>query len=87
MVSPRKPSMTKERIVTAAAELFRLRGYSGTGIKEVAVRSGTQLGSIYHFFPGGKRELGAAAIAEAGAGFEALVTAVLDATATSCRSR
>jgi AcrR family transcriptional regulator len=79
VVTARKPSATRERIVSAAADLFRVRGYSGTGIKEVAARSGTQLGSLYHFFPGGKRELGAAAIVEAGVGFEALVTAVLDA--------
>lgn len=75
----RKGSETRERIVAATADLFRLRGYHGTGMKEVATRSQAQLGSIYHFFPDGKRALGAAAIVEAGAGFQALVTAVLDA--------
>jgi AcrR family transcriptional regulator len=69
---------TRERIVTAAADLFRVRGYHGTGMKEVAARSQAQLGSIYHFFPDGKRGVGAAAIVEAGAGFQALVTSVLD---------
>ena len=49
---------TKERIVNAAAELFRRQGYSGTGIKQIATEAEAPFGSIYHHFPEGKEQLG-----------------------------
>ena len=52
---------TRERIVTASAELFRHRGYAGTGLKAILTASRAPYGSLYHFFPGGKEELGVAA--------------------------
>ena len=48
------PSATRDRIVTASAELFRRKGYTGTGLKPIAAEAGAPFGSIYHFFPGGK---------------------------------
>ncbi len=69
---------TRERIVDAGAELFRRRGYSATGIKQIASEAQATFGSLYHFFPGGKEELGAAAIRSSGAMYELLIPAVLD---------
>src|ERR1700760_3586083 len=48
---------TRDRILYASAELFRRQGYAGTGLKQIAAESGAPLGSIYHFFPGGKQAL------------------------------
>jgi AcrR family transcriptional regulator len=48
---------TRDRIVYASAELFRRQGYAGTGLKQIGAESGATLGSIYHFFPGGKEAL------------------------------
>jgi AcrR family transcriptional regulator len=48
---------TRERIMYASAELFRRQGYAGTGLKQIAAESDVTLGSIYHFFPAGKRHL------------------------------
>jgi TetR/AcrR family transcriptional regulator, lmrAB and yxaGH operons repressor len=53
---------TRDRIVTAAAELFRQRGYAATGIKAVLGASDAPYGSLYHFFPGGKQQLGVTVI-------------------------
>src|SRR5262245_61269230 len=72
-------STTRERIVGTTAELFRERGYPGTGIKQIAEQSGAALGSLYHFFPGGKDELAAEALRWSGAGYQLLVEAVFDA--------
>ena len=48
---------TRERILYASAELFRRQGYAGTGLKQIAAESEATLGSVYHFFPGGKEAL------------------------------
>jgi AcrR family transcriptional regulator len=44
-------------MIVSAAELFRERGYSGTGFRDVVAHSGAPRGSIYHHFPDGKAQL------------------------------
>src|ERR687898_2195200 len=74
---------TRERMIRAAAGLFRRRGYDGTGLNEILERSGAPRGSLYFHFPGGKEELAVAAITEVGttlgSGMEALLTSSDDA--------
>ncbi|MFJ9694425.1 TetR/AcrR family transcriptional regulator [Kitasatospora sp. NPDC101183] len=53
---------TRERIVRATSRLLQRQGYEGTGIKQISREAGATLGSVYHFFPGGKQELAAEAI-------------------------
>jgi len=67
---------TRERIVVASAELLGKQGYHATGIKEIVRAAGAPFGSIYHFFPDGKEQLGAEAIRKSGAGYEELIEAV-----------
>jgi AcrR family transcriptional regulator len=69
---------TRDRIVDAGAALFLHQGYVGTGMKQIVAASGAPFGSVYHHFPGGKEELGVAAVHHAGAGYAALVEATLD---------
>jgi len=57
---------TKDRILDTSAELFRRQGYMGTGLKQLVAEAGAPFGSIYHFFPGGKEELGAETIRRSG---------------------
>lgn len=47
---------TRERLLTAATELFAVRGYHGTGIAEVLQAAGVSRGSFYYFF-GAKQDL------------------------------
>jgi AcrR family transcriptional regulator len=68
---------TRDRILEANAALFMERGYNASGIKQVADASGSPFGSIYHFFPGGKEELGAETIRLAGNYYEDLVMSVM----------
>jgi AcrR family transcriptional regulator len=58
---------TRERIVESSAELFRRQGYNGTGVKQIVTEAGAPFGSLYHFFPGGKEQLGAEVIRTSGA--------------------
>lgn len=54
---------TRDRIVVVAARLIQRQGYVGTGIKQIAKEAEATLGSVYHFFPGGKEAVAVAAIA------------------------
>jgi AcrR family transcriptional regulator len=69
---------TRERIVEASADLFRRQGYSATGVKQIVTAAQAPFGSLYHFFPGGKEELGGEAIKVSGAIYELLIPAVFD---------
>ena len=69
---------TRERIVETSAGLFRVQGYSATGVKQIVTAAQAPFGSLYHFFPGGKEELGAEAIRVSGAFYLQLIPAILD---------
>jgi AcrR family transcriptional regulator len=71
-------STTRDRIVDSSAELFRRQGYAATGVKQIVVEARAPFGSLYHFFPGGKEQLGAEAIRTSGALYEQLIPAVFD---------
>ncbi len=66
-------SNTRDRLVSTTAELFRRQGYTGTGLKQIVTEAGAPFGSLYHFFPGGKEQLGAEVIRWSGASYLALV--------------
>ncbi|GHG59179.1 TetR/AcrR family transcriptional regulator [Amycolatopsis acidiphila] len=52
--------------MTAGAELFRRNGYTGTGLKQIVTAANAPFGSLYHFFPGGKEQLGEEVIRHSG---------------------
>jgi len=65
-MSGKKPS-SRDKIVRAASQLLRQRGYSGTGLADIVELSGAPKGSIYHYFPQGKDQIAAEALRYAGA--------------------
>lgn len=60
--SSRDQLSTRARLVEAALMLFSRYGYAATGVKAILSAAKTPYGSLYHWFPGGKEELGIAAI-------------------------
>ena len=64
---------SRSRMIHAAAELFRQRGYHATTFSDVVRDSGAPRGSTYFHFPGGKAELAREAIARAGDEIEEMV--------------
>ena len=56
----------RKALIWTAARLFRRHGYAGTGLNEILAESGAPRGSLYLYFPGGKEEIGAAAVEAAG---------------------
>jgi AcrR family transcriptional regulator len=69
---------TRDRIVRTSAELFRTQGYTATGVKQIVTAAQAPFGSLYHFFPGGKEQLGAEAIRASGELYAQLIPAVFD---------
>ena len=51
--------MVAERADTlpGLAEAFREHGYAGASLSVIGEATGLGRGSLYHFFPGGKREM------------------------------
>ncbi|MDL9938134.1 TetR/AcrR family transcriptional regulator [Gordonia sp. ABSL1-1] len=68
---------TENRIVVAMAELMRRQGYAATGMKQIADASDAPIGSLYHHFGGGKRDIAAAALRQSGAAYGELVVGLL----------
>lgn len=67
---------TQDRIIVATNELFRRHGYNGTSLKLISEASGATIGSIYHFFPGGKEALAVAVIETTGAVYRRLFESI-----------
>jgi AcrR family transcriptional regulator len=69
---------TKERIMAAGAELFRRNGYTGTGLKQIVSEANAPFGSLYHFFPGGKEQLGTEVVRSSGLAYIQLFDLFID---------
>jgi AcrR family transcriptional regulator len=72
------PAETRDRIMTATAELFRRRGYTGTGLKQIVAEASAPFGSVYHFFPRGKEQLGEEVIRWSGGLYGKLIDSLFD---------
>ncbi|WP_432838327.1 TetR/AcrR family transcriptional regulator [Dactylosporangium sp. CA-092794] len=53
---------TRDRLLAAAAYMFRAQGVHGSGTLAILERARAPRGSLYHHFPGGKAELVLAAL-------------------------
>jgi TetR/AcrR family transcriptional repressor of lmrAB and yxaGH operons len=73
------PPPSRERLLDSAVDLLQRQGYHGTGLNELLERSEAPRGSLYHYFPGGKEQIGAEAIARAGDQVAAAVVHLLRA--------
>jgi len=71
---------TRQRIIDASAVLMRRQGYEGTGMKEIVTAASAPFGSVYHFFPGGKEQLGAETVRWSGAEYAKLLAAALESS-------
>ncbi|MGV9312788.1 TetR/AcrR family transcriptional regulator [Streptomyces sp. NPDC003691] len=70
---------TRERIIRAASALMQRQGYDATAIKQISQEADATLGSVYHFFPGGKQELAVAAVHRGDEEFSGILREILDA--------
>ncbi|MGW0392978.1 TetR/AcrR family transcriptional regulator [Streptomyces sp. NPDC003042] len=70
---------TRDRLVRTASRLMQHGGYENTPVKQLVREAEATLGSLYHFFPGGKQELAVAAIHFGDEEFAQMLRAGLDA--------
>jgi TetR/AcrR family transcriptional repressor of lmrAB and yxaGH operons len=71
---------SKGKTLAAAARLFRQQGFHGTALHDILAAGGSPRGSLYFHFPGGKEEIGEAALRLAG---EAVRKGIAGAAETS----
>jgi AcrR family transcriptional regulator len=70
---------SRQRMIEATIDLMRSSGLSGAGINEIVRASKAPKGSVYHFFPGGKQQIAAEALAA----YSQRVMAFIDAALAS----
>lgn len=63
--------------IPALGEIFREHGFSGSSLTEITQRTGLGKGSLYHFFPDGKKEMAEAVLDDVTAWFETHVFSTL----------
>src|SRR6187551_585554 len=61
MTTP-KGTAAKSRMLDAAIGLMRRGGLARAGVNEIVAASGAPKGSVYHFFPDGKRQIAVEAL-------------------------
>ncbi|MDA1680478.1 TetR/AcrR family transcriptional regulator [Bacillus cereus group sp. TH152-1LC] len=61
-----KEANTKDKLLSAAAKLFRRQGYHATSLSQITKESNAPRGSIYYYFPRGKEQLAEEAIRKTG---------------------
>jgi TetR/AcrR family transcriptional regulator, lmrAB and yxaGH operons repressor len=59
-------SSTRDHILETTCALLEAQGYHATGLNQILAESGAPKGSLYYYFPKGKEELAAEAIARVG---------------------
>ncbi|MFC9964245.1 TetR/AcrR family transcriptional regulator [Nocardia ignorata] len=69
---------TRERLVTAVAELMRTHGYSAITVKQITAAADAPMGSLYHHFPQGKPQIAAVALRDSGAAYIQLLPLLMD---------
>ncbi len=68
----------RKRLLNGARQLLAEKGYAGMELRDVAERGKAPRGSIYHHFPGGKRQLAAEAAALEGTEIRSLIERSLE---------
>jgi AcrR family transcriptional regulator len=58
---PRR-SLSREEVIDQLMDVFRRLGYDGASLAEFSKATGLGKSSLYHYFPGGKEEMGRAVL-------------------------
>jgi TetR/AcrR family transcriptional repressor of lmrAB and yxaGH operons len=78
-----KATDSKEKTLAAAALLLRRQGFHGTALHDVLAAAGSPRGSLYFHFPGGKEQIGEAALDLSGAAVRSKIAQAAEASANA----
>ena len=73
------PILSREELLERLLTLFRERGYDGASLADVSAATSLGKSSLYHHFPGGKQDMGAAVLEQAGGWLERDIVGALTA--------
>ena len=71
------PKFTQDEVVGKLMQVFRKVGYDGASLSELAKATGLKKASLYHRFPGGKKEMAEVVLAFVDEWVESNITRVL----------
>lgn len=74
---PRPPRVDEDELLARLAGVFGAAGYEGASLSALSRAAGLQRASLYHRFPGGKRQMVEEVLAQAGEWMEREVLGVL----------
>lgn len=74
-------TLSREEVVQRILGVFREYGYEGASLARLSAATGLGRSSLYHYFPNGKDDMAAAALAAVGAWFGEHVLSALNGTA------
>ncbi|PZA10106.1 TetR/AcrR family transcriptional regulator [Rhodopseudomonas palustris] len=72
-----KATTDRAALLPLLGEVFRAHGYEGASLALISAATGLGKGSLYHFFPGGKKQMAEEVLAEIDGWFEANIFAPL----------
>ena len=72
------PLISKEEVLRRLTEAFRRVGFDGATLAMLSRETGLKKASLYHYFPGGKKEMAQAALGQVGAWLQDELFAVLE---------
>lgn len=76
-------SPARTQMIEAASRLFSKRGYRSTTMRGVVEEAGAPWGSVHHYWPGGKEQLGVAAIEFGDQCVRAAISSCVESAATA----
>ncbi|WP_205472765.1 TetR/AcrR family transcriptional regulator [Nocardioides sp. SYSU D00038] len=82
-MTPATTRDTRQRMVAGAARMIATSGVEAMSLRDLAEREGVPLGSTYHYFPGGKKQLVDEAVRYAG---QTVLRLIVDSRTQSTRS-
>jgi AcrR family transcriptional regulator len=60
------PTLSRDEVIARILAVFRRHGYEGASLSRMSQETGLGRSSLYHYFPNGKKDMGAAALAIVG---------------------
>src|SRR5947209_5229638 len=71
-------SLTREEVIDRLMDVFRRLAYDGASLAEFSKATGLGKSSLYHYFPGGKEDMGRAVLGRATKWLEEVAKVSLD---------